>query len=249
VVVGYQGAEYNGFEDYLMVYQYNAHAWTEVWFEGEGWVRFDPTAIVSPERIRVGVEVALQDDPRFMDESLRSFGRFRDSNWVNMLRLRFDALEYEWNRRVVSYDQETQLTMFENLIGEYSARKLVIAMMISTGVILILVALTVIRIRPLKSDSKIEQLYLKCCKELARIGLKRETGEGPLGFANTVAMEQPELAADFEEITRLYMALNYGPVTDGALDSSGNLSELKKMLANFRSKVSRLPTGSVLSSG
>lgn len=30
VVVGYQGAEANPYEDYLMVYQYNAHAWSEV---------------------------------------------------------------------------------------------------------------------------------------------------------------------------------------------------------------------------
>ena len=51
VVVGYQGAEANPYEDYLMVYQYNAHAWSEVWLEGEGWVRFDPTGAVSPERI------------------------------------------------------------------------------------------------------------------------------------------------------------------------------------------------------
>ena len=46
VVVGYQGGEYNRFEDYMMVYQYNAHAWSEVWLEGEGWVRVDPTSIV-----------------------------------------------------------------------------------------------------------------------------------------------------------------------------------------------------------
>ncbi len=34
VVVGYQGGEYNPYEDYTLVYQYNAHAWAEVWFEG-----------------------------------------------------------------------------------------------------------------------------------------------------------------------------------------------------------------------
>ena len=34
VIVGYQGAEYNRFENYMMVYQYNAHAWNEVWLEG-----------------------------------------------------------------------------------------------------------------------------------------------------------------------------------------------------------------------
>ena len=63
VVVGYQGAEYNRFEDYMMVYQYNAHAWNEIWLEGEGWVRFDPTGAVSPECIELGVEEALKNDP------------------------------------------------------------------------------------------------------------------------------------------------------------------------------------------
>ena len=51
MVGGYQGGEANPLTGHLVVRQYDAHAWTEVWLEGRGWVRFDPTAAVAPARI------------------------------------------------------------------------------------------------------------------------------------------------------------------------------------------------------
>ena len=51
VVTGYQGGEFNPMSGYLIVRQSDAHAWSEVWLEGRGWVRVDPTAAVAPERI------------------------------------------------------------------------------------------------------------------------------------------------------------------------------------------------------
>ena len=47
VVTGYQGGERNTFGDYLIVRQSDAHAWAEVWLEGRGWTRVDPTGAVS----------------------------------------------------------------------------------------------------------------------------------------------------------------------------------------------------------
>ena len=55
VVAGYQGGEYNAEEKYLTVHQYDAHAWSEVWLSGRGWVRVDPTAAVAPERVEQGL--------------------------------------------------------------------------------------------------------------------------------------------------------------------------------------------------
>jgi protein-glutamine gamma-glutamyltransferase len=51
VVTGYQGGEFNKYNETLIVRQYDAHAWSEVWLEGQGWVRVDPTAAVAPGRI------------------------------------------------------------------------------------------------------------------------------------------------------------------------------------------------------
>jgi transglutaminase-like putative cysteine protease len=45
VVTGYQGGELNSVDGYWTVRQSDAHAWTEVWLEGRGWVRVDPTAV------------------------------------------------------------------------------------------------------------------------------------------------------------------------------------------------------------
>src|SRR3546814_2078592 len=51
VATGYVGGYRNRYGDYWLVRRSDAHAWAEVWLEGRGWVRVDPTAAVAPERI------------------------------------------------------------------------------------------------------------------------------------------------------------------------------------------------------
>ncbi|MFN4352992.1 MAG: transglutaminase-like domain-containing protein, partial [Hylemonella sp.] len=48
IVTGYQGADPAPADGWFVVRNSNAHAWAEVWFEGQGWVRVDPTAAVAP---------------------------------------------------------------------------------------------------------------------------------------------------------------------------------------------------------
>ncbi len=48
VVTGYQGGTFNRFADYWIVRQSDAHAWDEIWIEGRGWVRIDPTSAIAP---------------------------------------------------------------------------------------------------------------------------------------------------------------------------------------------------------
>ncbi len=55
VVTGYQGGEWNPIGGYLLIRRSDAHAWVEVWEDGRGWVRVDPTAVVAPERLRRGI--------------------------------------------------------------------------------------------------------------------------------------------------------------------------------------------------
>jgi len=51
VVTGYAGGYRNPLGGYWLVRNSDAHAWAEIWIEGRGWVRMDPTAAVAPERI------------------------------------------------------------------------------------------------------------------------------------------------------------------------------------------------------
>lgn len=209
VVIGYQGAEYNRFEDYLMVYQYNAHAWNEVWLEGEGWVRFDPTGAVSPERIELGVEEALRDDPSFLQESLLSRVTRGNFSWINTLRLRWDAIEYEWNRRVVNYDEDVQFELFQRLFGEVTERKVLLLLFTLAGIVVLGIALTVLRFAPRSRRALVNTLYRRVSVELERIGLGRHQGEGPLDYCARVSAARPELDELMHELTRLYLELNY----------------------------------------
>jgi transglutaminase-like putative cysteine protease len=234
VVVGYQGAEYNRFEDYMMVYQYNAHAWNEVWLEGEGWVRFDPTAAVSPERIELGVEAALRDDPAFLDESLFSAMRLGGYSWLNTMRLRLDAVEYEWNRRVVNYDEEVQLELFKRLFGEVTERKVLILLIGLAGIVIIAVGFTVIKIEPASRHDPVTKLYLRVNKELEKVGLGRMQGEGPLSYCDRVTAARPDLVTVMQPLTELYVALSYCPAPATGEQLKQQLKEFKQLLNRLK---------------
>ena len=233
VVVGYQGAQYN--RDYLMVYQYNAHAWNEVWLEGEGWVRFDPTAAVSPARIEQGVEAALQDDPAFMEEVLlEGLGRF---NWFNALRLRLDAIEYEWNRRVVSYDNEEQFEFFEDLFGNVTQQKVAILLLVLASTVIVAVGFTVIRLEPRRKQDPVIRLYQSVSSELARAGLERQCGEGPINYRDRVIAARPELEEVMMELTRLYVAVSYSSRNTSPSRLKQQLRQLNACLGELKTQL------------
>ncbi len=233
VVVGYQGAEYNRFENYLMVYQYNAHAWTEIWLEGEGWVRFDPTAAVSPDRVELGVEQALRDDPAFLEDELLSAMRRENFSWLNSVRLRLDALEYAWNRRVVNYDQDVQLEFFQRLLGEVTGQKVLILLAAVASIVILAIGFTIIRIEPRSKQEPLIKFYLKLCKELGKIQLQRAPGEGPIAYRNRVCAARPELRESMDALTELYIKLSYG-------ENSPDEQQLKAELKNFNRLLNRL---------
>ena len=110
VVVGYQGGERNPYQAYLLVHQFDAHAWAEVWIEGRGWVRVDPTGAVSPGRI--GAFTRLRA-PR------GAFGSAVDSvispGLAQQLRAVWEAANNRWNQWVLNYTQTRQLDMLKAL--------------------------------------------------------------------------------------------------------------------------------------
>lgn len=103
VVTGYQGSEPNG--DYHIVRQSDAHAWAEVWIEGRGWMRVDPTAAIAPERIEYGLGAALGDSA-LLPGLARGYERRRDL--AARLLLQWDRLDAAWNRTVLAFGPSLQ---------------------------------------------------------------------------------------------------------------------------------------------
>lgn len=109
IVTGYQGGEHNAVGDFWVVRQSDAHAWTEVWLAGRGWVRVDPTAAVAPGRIG-----ALQRLSAPRGVLATAIGAVSPGLALN-LRALWDATNHRWNQWVLNYTASRQLDLLRSL--------------------------------------------------------------------------------------------------------------------------------------
>ena len=110
VVTGYQGGEINPVDGYWTVRQSDAHAWAEVWMEGQGWVRVDPTGSVAPDRI--GALQRLQPRRSAMGNAV---SRVISPGMAQQLRAVWEAANNRWNQWVLNYTQSRQLDLLKTL--------------------------------------------------------------------------------------------------------------------------------------
>jgi protein-glutamine gamma-glutamyltransferase len=109
IVTGYQGGEMNNVDGYWTVRQSDAHAWTEVWLQGQGWVRIDPTGAVSPGRI--GAFERLRAPEGAIAGAVRNI----NPTLVATLRAAWEAVNNRWNQTVLNFSQGTQLDLLKTL--------------------------------------------------------------------------------------------------------------------------------------
>jgi transglutaminase-like putative cysteine protease len=223
VVTGYQGGEYNRFADYYIVRQSDAHAWSEVWLQGRGWVRIDPTAAVAPDRIEHGTAVLGADEPfaqRFM----------RDNAWLADMRFAWDVVNTFWRENVLQFSSQKQEQILKWLgIPQPDWRWL--AGLLGAGLATALALLSLLLARQLRFHNRdpVQRAYARFCQRLERLGLPRAAHEGPLDFLARIVRERPDLAGECEPIARLYVQLRYaGDATQPTLE------ELLRRVRSFR---------------
>jgi transglutaminase-like putative cysteine protease len=110
VVTGYQGGERNTLDNYWVVRQSDAHAWTEVWLAGQGWQRVDPTAAVAPGRVG-----SLQRLVAPRGAIATAVGTVVSPNFVQSVRALWDAANNAWNQKILNYTQSRQLNLLRAL--------------------------------------------------------------------------------------------------------------------------------------
>ncbi|WP_280817575.1 DUF3488 and transglutaminase-like domain-containing protein [Variovorax sp. TBS-050B] len=109
IVTGYQGGDLNTIDNYWVVRQSDAHAWAEVWQEGKGWVRVDPTAAVAPGR--VGQLQRLVPQPGLFAGAIGAMS----PTLAQTVRAAWEAVNNGWNQWVLNYTQSRQLNLLKTL--------------------------------------------------------------------------------------------------------------------------------------
>jgi transglutaminase-like putative cysteine protease len=206
VVTGYQGGTFNRFSDYWILRQSNAHAWDEIWIEGRGWIRIDPTASISPQRVERDVSHSVSADTA-------AISHWRGhSRWLADARLRFDALRELWRERVLTFNQDSQERLMEWLhIPDPDGEKLVMVLAAGLAVVLIWLTWQVRRELDPRSPDLAIRSYERLCAKLAALGIPRRAHEGAESYAARVAILRPDLAADVEALCRYYSNLRFAP--------------------------------------
>ena len=204
VVTGYQGGTFNRFADYWIVRQSDAHAWDEVWIEGRGWIRIDPTSAIAPERVERDLSGTLS-----AEEPLTSRWQ-RRTPWLADARLRLDALGQIWRERILFFDQDSQQKLLEWLnIPEPDGQKLVMVLAAALAVVLCWLTWAVRReVDPSRKEPLI-RAYSRLCAKLAAAGMPRLPHEGAEDFAARIAQRRPDLGPAVESLCRHYSRLRY----------------------------------------
>jgi len=214
-VNGFLGGQWSQFGDYLVVTQNEAHSWVEVWFQGYGWVTFDPT----PAGAGSG-------------ELLTS--------WFWPGRIFFDGLQHRWSKWVLDYGTDEQAGIFAGLFSRdpvvsaasaSTAGRLVRMLGIGLMVLVMLGGFawarrSGVRLRPTPAT----RMYLQLRSSCARAGLGVLRGTTPLGLLARVQEARSVASRPAERVVDLYLRSRYG----GQALRDSELREMREALGAAR---------------
>lgn len=149
VVIGYQGAEKNPLSDYWIVRYANAHAWTEIWFENQGWVRVDPTAAIAPHRIEEQLQLDYSQRASLFDDFGFEAVDLNDLGWIKQFQYWVDKANTGWNDWILDYNKDSQRKLFDGLgLERLDVKQISLLMIGILAVFLSVISLKWIREKP-----------------------------------------------------------------------------------------------------
>ncbi len=129
VVSGYRGGQLVkplGGADYLELRQSDAHAWVEVWLDGSGWQRVDPTLWIATTAA-APLSQQLQPDAISVHEL----------SWWQWIQRQWWGLDLLWTRWWLGFDQSSQQIWLQRLFGDqqqWLGLSVLLASMLALGV-------------------------------------------------------------------------------------------------------------------
>jgi transglutaminase-like putative cysteine protease len=203
VVTGYQGGDMNPVDGKFTVRQSDAHAWSEVFIGGRGWIRVDPTVLSVPLRLDAGLARAVAPGgalPLLMRPELQ---------WLRALRYNWEALTHQWNLLVLGYNPERQRELLF-LLGMKDADWLELASTLLATLGAFVLGLFAWMLRGMARPDPVQSAWHQFCRKLGTKGVTRSPHEGPRDYSERAARSLPSAGEPIRRIAALYMALRYG---------------------------------------
>ena len=203
VVTGYAGGYRNPFGDYWIVRNQDAHAWAEVWLEGRGWVRADPTAAVAPERIYDTID------------DRAGAGGFGAMPGVAPLFDVGDWLRRGWNDLVLGFDASRQMALLRPLGLDGTGMRGLVALFAACAV-LALAWMLWLTTRAGRESDPVVAAWRRLGARYEPLGLGRARHEPARQWARRVAAARPADAAALLALSARFEDWRYASPRDGA---------------------------------
>jgi len=111
IVTGYQGGEPGDAPGRWRVRHSDAHAWVEVWLQGRGWVRVDPTAVVAPGRTEAAQRPAAPHG--LWSRVVTAIHPGLHERWHGLRQ----AIDTPWREQVTDYTRSRQQALLAPILG------------------------------------------------------------------------------------------------------------------------------------
>ncbi|MCH2174889.1 MAG: DUF3488 and transglutaminase-like domain-containing protein [Lentisphaeria bacterium] len=220
VVLGYVPREYNNIAGFYNVRTKNAHAWTEAYIQGKGWVQFDATPY----------EELMPYEEKSLGFTL------------------IESFRYFWFNRIVEFDSEdrSDLIQFSKGIVTPVVNAFIntLPQIVLVCVIVYLVYMIKKNFKKVKlkkktpkeqkaeSMLKARSFYGKLLRSLAKQGYEKPIAWTPNEFAQFLSQQGYPLITEIKSITKTYCDIYYG----SKILSEENESVLQAQLAIIAAK-------------
>jgi transglutaminase-like putative cysteine protease len=237
VVSGYRGGTWVvplGGSSFLDLRQSDAHAWSEVWIDGEGWRTLDPTLWVlgGPTLTDPSSPSAPATAPANSAASADPAGPL---DWIAR---QWWGLDLAWGQWWLGFDQRSQELLLQRLLGPYRDWAGVLLL----GAVALTLALGVAAYGWLRRrgegdlpQQELNQLLRSC----ARSGLVPQPGETVSQFGRRLRQARPLLGPELEDFVGLQQQLRYGRPGDSRRLV---MARLKRCGQSLRRQLRRSPS-------
>jgi transglutaminase-like putative cysteine protease len=213
VVTGYVGGYRNPVGDYWLVRRSDAHAWAEVWLDGRGWVRVDPTAAVAPERI---YDTIADRRPGALGGFAGLTPMFNVGDWMRR----------GWNDFVLGYNAARQRRLLESFgVPDLDSARLIQLFVIAT--VLAMVGMLWLTTRQERERDPVLRAWHRLERRYRRLGLARASHEPATVWVERVIATRPQ-AETLRRLSARFVDWRYARDHGGITGAERLIRDLRK---------------------